>query len=286
MTERSPFAGGDQRYLRDEQYGDSSRLRRRAGLHERYSTAAVPWFDWVSARLDLAAGHDVLEVGCGPGALWTAAAMAPPLGVSLLLTDLSAGMVGEAVDRVRGSGRLARVSGAVADAQALPLRSRSFGRVVANHMLYHLPEPGRGVAELGRVVAADGAVIVATNGRRHMAELRALQRAVFDGPGPEETIAVFGVDSGFPLLRDHFADVRWLAYPDVLRCSDPTDVLAYATSTPPGEDATAAQREQLRAAIDAAFEAGGGVMAITKDTGCFVCRGPLARIAPGGRESL
>ena len=64
------FAGGDQAYLRDEQYRDPSRLTARANLHERYGTATEPWPAWVAARIDLQAGADVLDVGCGPGFLW------------------------------------------------------------------------------------------------------------------------------------------------------------------------------------------------------------------------
>src|SRR5688572_7827260 len=62
--QRSKFAGGDQAYLRDEQYRTSDRLARRANLHAKHSTAAVRWPDWIAARLELAPGSEVLEVGC------------------------------------------------------------------------------------------------------------------------------------------------------------------------------------------------------------------------------
>ena len=79
---------------------------------------------------------------------------------------------------------------------------------------------------------------------------------------------------GFAILRDHFADVRWLRFEDELHCTDPGDVVAYSCSSPPGEDATPEQREQLEAAIARCFEAGDGVMTITKDSGLFLCRHP------------
>lgn len=275
VVARSKFAGGDQGYLRDEQYRDPSRLAVRTNLHLRFGTAAVPWFDWVRALVDLQAAQHVLEVGCGSGALWDLGTATVPNGLELTLCDLSPGMVAEAVARAAATGRFARVEGREADAQALPFDAAAFDRVVANHMLYHLPDPASGVAELARVVRDDGLVVAATNGARHMRELRELKSAIFGSPLVDSTVDVFGIDAGFVMLREHFADVRWIRYEDELCCTDPADVVAYACSTPPGEDATPAQRTALAEAIAAAFDAGDGVMRITKDVGCFVCRAPL-----------
>lgn len=269
---RSDFAGGNQEYLRSEQYVNSERLARRAGLHDRYSTAEISWYDWVSARFDLVADSDVLEVGCGAGWVWERSTVAVPPGISLILTDYSAGMVEEAVERVNATQRLAAVTGRTADAQSLPFGDCLFDRVIANHMLYHLPDPERGVSELARVVRPDGLVVVATNGRHHMQELAQIRSHVFDLPTVDQTVDVFGAETGFAILRQHFGEVRWLQRHDVLHCTDPADVLAYATSTPPGETADDDQRAMLEALVSQAFDRGHGTMTITKDTGIFVCR--------------
>jgi SAM-dependent methyltransferase len=274
---RSRFAGGDQRYLRDEQYRNSDRLKRRAILHGKYSTASVPWYDWVGSLLDLRSGDNVLEVGCGAGWLWQQYNDPTPAQIALTLTDLSSGMVDEAVERVATTGRFASVTGREADAQALPFEDRSFDRVVANHMLYHLPDPVRGVTELARVASSNGLVCVATNGRRHMQQLWAIRHDVFDLPAVDTTVDVFGIETGFPILRDHFGRVSWMEYRDELHCTDPEDVISYLCSTPPAEDATPEQLASVRAAILRAFAAEGGSMTITKDTGCFVCTDPRHR---------
>jgi SAM-dependent methyltransferase len=274
MTGASRFAGGDQAYLRDEQYRDASRLTARADLHARYGTAEVPWFEWVRARVELFGGARVLDAGCGAGWLWAESSGPVPAEVALTLCDLSPGMVDEAVGRASVGDRFASIDGRSADVQALPFDAGSFDRVVANHMLYHLPDPARGVAELARVVATDGVVVAATNGRRHVLELHEVEASVFGEDQLDHTVSVFGAENGLAILRDHFDDVRWLRYDDELRCTDPADVVAYSCSSPPGEDATPEQRAQLEAAIADRFEAGGGVMTITKDSGCFVCRHP------------
>ncbi len=269
---RSDYAGGNQEYLRAEQYVDSGRLARRAGLHEKYSTAEIGWFDWLSAHFDLIPDADVLEVGCGAGWVWERSAVAVPQGVSLMLTDFSAGMVDEAVERVTATQRFAAVTGRTADAQFLPFGDSTFDRVIADHMLYHLPDPARGVSELARVVRPNGIVVAATNGRHHMQELAQIRGQVFDLPTVDQTVEVFGADTGFAILRPHFGDIRWLQCNDVLHCTDPTDVLAYVYSTPPGETADADQRSMLEALVRQAFDRGNGTMTITKDTGVFVCR--------------
>lgn len=274
-TRRSRFAGGDQRYLRDEQYRDPTRLADRANLHAKYSTADTSWHDRVTALLELDAGMEVLEAGCGAGWLWEESSTPLPTGIRLTLTDLSVGMVAAAVERAHSTGRFARVDGLAADLQTLPVESERYERVIANHMLYHLPDPGRGVAELARVVRDDGTVIAATNGHRHMRELWSIRAQVFGLDPADTTVEVFGADSGFPILRDHFADIRWRRHDDELRCTDPADVFAYVCSTPPGEDATPDRLGRLREEIDRAFERNGGTMRITKDVGCFVCRAPL-----------
>jgi SAM-dependent methyltransferase len=274
---RSAFAGGDQRYLREEQYRNSDRLRRRATLHAKYSTATVPWHDWVGSIVDLRAGDNVLEVGCGAGWLWQRFSGPIPARVTLTLTDLSPGMVNEAVGRVGATARFASLAGYQADAQALPFDDQSFDRVVANHMLYHLPDPVRGVNELARVTSPSGLVFAATNGRRHMQQLWAIRHEVFGLPAVDATLEVFGVETGFPILRDHFGRVSWIEYRDELHCTDPEDVVAYLCSTPPAEDATPEQLARVRAAILEAFAADHGSMTITKDTGCFVCTEPRPR---------
>jgi SAM-dependent methyltransferase len=273
--QRSRFAGGDQVYLRDVQYRDATRLANRANLHARYSTADTPWPDWVSGWYGLDTSMDVLEAGCGAGWIWAETATPIPSGIALTLTDLSPGMVDDAVQRGRATGRFERVDGHAADLQDLGVDSDRYHRVVANHMLYHLPDPSRGVAELARAVRSDGTVIAATNGRGHMRQLWAMRARVFGERETDTTIDVFGADTGFAILREHFADISWHRYDDELRCTEPDDLLAYVCSTPPGEDATPDQLARFRSEIDRAFETGGGTMLISKDVGCFVCREPL-----------
>jgi SAM-dependent methyltransferase len=271
---RDAFAGGDQAYLREVQYRDSTRLAARASLHVKYSTAPVAWYRWVATQIVWPARARVLEVGCGAGWLWAEASAHLPSGLDLTLTDLSRGMVVEAVERVGGLGRHRRVDGGIADAQALPFAPGSFDVVIANHMLYHVPDPRLAVDELARVVRPGGVVMAGTVGPSHLRELDEIRTEVFAQTRVGATVAIFGVEVGEPMLRGCFVDVEWRHYDDWLDCTDPDDVLAFLASTPPVEGASHEERRRVVEAVHRRFAAGGGRMRVSKETGVFVCTSP------------
>ena len=279
MPGRDAFAGGDQFYLRDVQYRDSTRLAARARLHVKYGTAPVAWFPWVASQIPWPARARVLEVGCGTGWLWAEASAHLPSGLDLTLTDLSEGMVAEAVERVGSLRRHRRVEGRVADAQSLPSTRRAFDVVIANHMLYHVPEPARAVAELARVVRPGGVVMAATVGETHLRELNEIRAEVFGTTRRHATVEAFGIDVGRSILRSCFDTVEWRPYDDELDCTDAGDVLAFLASAPPVEEATDEQHRLLATAVERRFAEGGGRLRISKETGVFVCTGPRARTA-------
>jgi SAM-dependent methyltransferase len=224
-----------------EQYKDGANLTARADLHAKYGTAPIAWFDWVAQQVDWPVDGDVLEVGCGTGWLW--ASVTTPL--TLTLTDLSEGMVAIAAERVGARAM-------VADAQALPFDDASFDVVVANHMLYHVPDRAQAIAEFARVLRPHGVLVAATNGSNQMKELIDVGRLT----------AAFGRENGAELLRTQFAHVEWRTYEDELRCTDVDDVVAYVRSIDKSDD------PDLRDRIAARFV--DGVMTITKDTGLFL----------------
>ena len=59
------------------------------------------------------------------------------------------------------------------DAQSIPYRTDSFDAVIANHMLYHIPDLGKTLSEIRRVLKPEGHLYATTVGLNHMAELRA-----------------------------------------------------------------------------------------------------------------
>lgn len=264
---RDAFAGGDQAYLRDKQYHDGSKLDARTELHKQSSTSAVAFADFEAGLTDWAGVGDILECGTGTGRFWDNNAVSRT--ASLTLTDLSAGMVEEAVARA-GSNRFVRVLGQQCDVQDLPFADESFDAAIANHMLYHVPDPDLALAELARVLRPDGVLLAATNARGHMGEMLDTVAEVF-GEQRSDIDDVFGMDVGERRLRRQFTSVAWFAYDNDLVVTDVDLAVAYGLSFPPGESATKEQSSAFRDAIERRFV--DGEFRIRTRTGAFVCSG-------------
>lgn len=218
-------------------YRTPDRLQARIALHERFGPKAKDFhhvqFDHVLRTLGARTGPvAVLEVGVGTGRLWESNAERVPAAWDLTLTDASAGMVEEAgrmLERTGLSGRAAQV-----DASDLPFDDAAFDLVVANHMLYHVPDIARTVAELRRVLKPDGWLYAATNGAEHLAALRVPMRELaklapelqVDGTVPLR----FELENGGDFLRAAFAEVERIDRFDELLVTELEPLMAYLWS--------------------------------------------------------
>ena len=252
------------------QYSTSDKLAARARLHTRYSVSDEGWFEWVARRLRLRDGDAVLDIGCGPGWFWPAAAPLLPERLELTLADQSAGMVGEALERCR-SLRHWSVTAMEADAAALPFADASFDTVVAMHMLYHVPDQAKAIAEMHRVLRPGGFLAVTTNGADNLRDLYALT-TVFGSEPVEPVAVIFGFDVADERMKAQFGNVAREIQPASLRITSPEDVFMALTSYPPGDGAPAEQLAAFRDAIGAAFARGNGKLDVAKQVGLFLSR--------------
>ena len=124
------------------QYRDASNLETRIALHVRFSTNPYGLARWILDHFELQGGASLLEVGCGPGRLWTENLDLLPKNWAITLSDASPGMVAEAEARLEPDGRF---EFRVADVRDLPFEEGRFDAVVANHMLYHVPDRELGI---------------------------------------------------------------------------------------------------------------------------------------------
>jgi SAM-dependent methyltransferase len=160
----------DQDYLLTQQYHDGSKLRARIGLY-RYGTNPRGWQQWMFDQYTLPTDARILEIGCGPGILWRANQERIPARWTITLTDLSPGMIAEARTALQADSRF---TFAECDAQQLPFPNEAFDGVIANHMLYHVPDRARALHEVRRVLRSGGRFYASANGRGHLQGLRDL----------------------------------------------------------------------------------------------------------------
>ena len=249
------------------QYSDSSKLAARARLHQ-FGHAEVPWFTWVARHVPVEAGGVVLDVGCGPAWFWPEASAALPPNINLTLFDQSSGMVEEALERCT-SLPLGSVKGETGDAATLPFADASFDAVIAMHVLYHVADQEKAMAEFRRVLKPGGSLVVTTNGIDNMRELYALT-TVF-GSGPRDPAAdTFGLERAEALMQAEFGNVALEVHPATMRVTDPEVVYLALTSYPPGDRAPPEQQQAFRDAISGAFAKGGDAIGVTKQLGVLV----------------
>jgi SAM-dependent methyltransferase len=224
-------------HARSQYATTTANLTARMALHD-YGTNPETWWEWLTPRLPR--DGRVLEVGAGTGELWQHLPHGP-----LTLVDFSPAMCA----------RLRQVPGARvlrADAGALPFPGEAFDTVIANHMLYHVDDPGLALREFARVLAPGGRVAVAVNGRDHMADLED-----FGTPGRAPLrLNGFSAETAPPAMAEVFDDVTVERYPGDLAVPTSEPVLAYLdswTALTGAERAAAARRIQERIDADGAF---------------------------------
>ena len=245
------------------QYKTPVNLDARITLHERFSVSKVEWLDWVFGQIDLPQTVRLLAVGCAPGVLCRHHLPHLPAGWQVVLTDQSAGMLAQSRANV---GQSVQFAFEQCDVQSLPFADAEFDGVIANHMLYHVPDLSRGLAEIHRVLKPGGRLFAATNGNGHMVQLHELVHR-FDPQYRATPFRLgFALENGSALLALYFAAVELRRYESSLRVTERAPLVAYARSmdmVPPGAEAA------FEALVAEELRTHGGVIEINKETGLF-----------------
>jgi SAM-dependent methyltransferase len=241
-------------------YTTDEALRVRQDIHERYSVPPINFIEWALDCVDWRGDERVLDVGSGPGR-WLATLQERAPQVDYWGLDLFPGML-------RTHPLPERVL--TADVQHLPFPDASFDVVMANHMLFHVPDMEQAVIECRRVLKPGGIFLASTNSLHNMPELQVLiRRAVtlLVPPGttniqvPMAHTDLFTLESGTRLLARHFYAVVRYDLPNALIFPNVEPVLAYLESTrsvrepqlPTGvawDDVMLIVREQINRLID------------------------------------
>jgi SAM-dependent methyltransferase len=223
--------GQDREILREQAYADDSLLDVRRRTHELYTVDPVDFGRWTLEQMSWRGDERVLDVGCGPGDMLQAMARRHHDWGLLAGLDLSTGMVATAAGAAQGLG----IQHFVGDGQALPLPGGSFDVVMARHMLYHVPDIDRALAQVARVLRPGGRFLATTNSRHTMAEYHALREqaaASFPAMAHSEMITDrFSLENGPSFLQPYFDQVEVHTLPGILRFPNTQPFVDYFESS-------------------------------------------------------
>ncbi len=252
-----------------KQYLNSSNISARISLHNEYSLNEEGWFPWLYTKAELMPGERVLELGCGDGAFWLQNASELPEGLSVLLTDISDGIVRETGKKLD---KLGNVECRVMDAHYINAEDDSFDVVLANHMLFYCEDLAKVFAEIKRVLKSGGRLVCSTYGAAHMQEISSLVREFDDRIALSADVLYerFGKENGEEILKEYFTDVNWQQFEDGLLVTKPEPLVAYILSCHGNQNRYIVDKyHEFTAFVKKKTEKG---FRITKDAGVFIVR--------------
>ncbi len=224
--------GTDRDILTQKAYATDDMLSVRQRTHELYSVPKLNFTEWVLDRIEWRGDERVLDLGAGPGTYFKLLRKRIPHG-TLTAGDLSMGMARLAAAHP-AAGNILNL-----DAQALPFADGSFDVVMANHMLYHVPDLDQTLTEIRRVLQPSGCLVAATNSQFNLPEFEQLIRRSYGLLGAvgadiepmHPTAHNFYLEDGAMKLAHHFFAVARYDLPSVFIFPSVEPVLDYINST-------------------------------------------------------
>ncbi len=262
----------DRNYLRQVQYGSANNLNARIQIHKRFTNSTEVWENFIFGHLPDLSGKHLLALGCGNAVQWRTNQHRFAPDASIVLTDLSEGMLEEATIELKGNSRFTLLC---MDAANLEFEDNSFDFVTANHMLYHLPDIDQTLAEVTRVLKPGGAMMAATNGANYMVDLDDLLTEFWPEYGGLHTMSLkFNLQNGAEQLEQWFEQVEKKPYSGDLWVTEALPLVDYAFSLPRVQQLVPLeQREAMRVFFQATIDESGGIL-IRKETGLFLASQP------------
>lgn len=249
----------------ENQYKNSDKLTTRISLHEKYSVNKMGFGNWIISHYQIRNGMKVLELGCGTGYMWKNCDLLKECS-ELVLTDLSEGMLETAKANV---GMHRNVTYQVADIQQIPFSENYFDAVIANMMLYHVPDLYLGLSEVRRVLKKDGTFYCATYGEHGIMEY--LTELLSSYIATDQSNKNFTLQNGQHYLEKEFSNVQRLDYLDALEVTEANDIVEYIYSLSSMTSLNPEKKDDILRTLKQYMV--NGVLRIPKESGMFLASG-------------
>ena len=251
------------------QYQNASNISARIRLHEMYSKNQTGWFPWVYHNCKITDGMRILEIGCGDGTLWSENMAKLPQNISVVLSDISEGMLRDVRRRIGNDSRFAFQA---FDCHRIPFASDSFDLVIANHVLFYCKDISKVCREVSRILVPGGRFLCSTYGKQHMREITDLVQQFHKEIvlSAEVLYERFGLENGENLLAPYFPEIQMRRYEDAIEIAEAEPLISYILSCHGNQNQLLLnQYKEFREFVSARVADG---FHITKDAGIFLCR--------------
>lgn len=255
----------NQRKAVQEQYKTADNLNTRISIHTKYSTNKLGFGNWLFSHYDLSPNTKVLELGCGTGDMWKSKLHLVDKSIELTLTDFSENMVSIVKNAL---GEQDNISYSIVDIESIPYADNSFDRVIANMMLYHVPDLNKGLSEVKRVLTEDGYFYCATYGENGIMPF--IAGLLKEYGITDTTNKNFTLQNGYGILQKYFSNIQRLDYEDSLAVTDVNGVLDYIYSLTNMSSIAKLERQTLKEILENKMV--NGILTIPKEYGMFICR--------------
>lgn len=208
--------------LIEDIYSSSYNTQRK--LYDKFGTKEEgTWHRWVFEQILRIDKCKILEIGTGSARLWRRNAEHIPKQWKIHLTDNSFKWIQRA--RVNLSDIDQDCKFLLVDAQSIPAKGNTFDAVLAVHMLNRLKDINCGLAEIKRILVADGRLYAATIGLKQFKEAHELIRTI--DPNSRWPKLTFSLENGNSVLSSYFENVSLLTYEENLRVTKVAPLLHY-----------------------------------------------------------
>jgi ubiquinone/menaquinone biosynthesis C-methylase UbiE len=211
-----------------EMYIKNNTLSKRQNLHDKYSVNKYGWHNWVFDQYEIKENINILELGSGSGTTWIGKENKIPLNVNIILSDISPLMIEKLEEKFNGCNNF---SFEIIDIQNILFGNEVFDIVIANHMLYHVPDIKKGLFEIKRVLKKDGVLYTTTLGENSLIELQDIYKEYKNEFKFQYTKnCSFTMENGENILKSQFNNIKKIFYIDSLEVTDINDLMEYIIS--------------------------------------------------------
>lgn len=213
----------DRKHMTEVSYKTPNKLDVRRQTHALYTEPKRNFYATVLNQIEWTGNEVVIDVGCGSGGY---TADVQERSARYIAGDLSFGMAASVPTQDR----------LVLDVQALPFAPQQADVVLANHMLYHVPDKTAALQAIAQVLKPDGRLIATTNSRHSMQEMYQLLDQAARILNLEthftdlRTALAFNTENGEEILGRVFSRVKHIRLDGAFVFPKPAPLLAYINS--------------------------------------------------------